>query len=343
MRKTPIDASRRRELVLVGLGHAAALTLGGIEPRDDVRLVGAVDPLGREATTPVPPTVEVGRTLADLPAFDIAVVATPTATHPDVCRALFERCRGDELVLCEKPLADDPAVASRVLDAAAAAGIRFRRLLPLRVRRRGDVGTGGTGGAGAGRLGDVRVRRSVRGRPRGANRRARLELAGLGDQRPERARATRRAQAAESLPGNTAVDTHVRVTFSSGGEDGEGTIRTAWDTYARKTTAVRLVDGTDVLLDHRAATVTIDGREVFRGAADPSRTAIGSCSPRIWTTPSSCTRPIRCSNCTGSWRAARHRDERADARRRRAVAGACLGRASRRRGSSARRGSSSPL
>ena len=34
---------------------------------------------------------------------------------------------------------------------------------------------------------------------------------------------------------------------------------------------MRLVDGTDVVLDHRAATVTIDGREVFRGAADPSR------------------------------------------------------------------------
>ena len=162
MRKTPIDASRRRELVLVGLGHAAALTLGGIEPRDDVRLVAAIDPLGREATTAVPPTVEVGRTLADLPGFEIAVVATPTATHPDVCRALFERCRGDELVLCEKPLADDPLVAEQVLDAATAAGIRFRVFFHFGFAAEVTWAREALAGTGAGRVGGVRVRRSVR-------------------------------------------------------------------------------------------------------------------------------------------------------------------------------------
>ena len=271
MRKTPIDAARRRELVLVGLGRAAALTLGGLEPRDDVRLSAAVDPLGREATTAVLPTVEVGRTLAELPAFDIAVVATPTATHPDVCRALFERCRGEELVLCEKPLADDPAVAKGVLDAAADAGIRFRVLFhfgfaaEVMWAREALAGRAPVASAACEFVDpyadDLAARTAAlvsSWLDSGINALSVLgRLVELRD--------------AEPLPGNTAVETQVRVTFSSAGEDGEGTIRTAWDTTTRKTTAVRLVDGTDVVLDHRAATVTIDGREVFRGAADPSQ------------------------------------------------------------------------
>ena len=249
MRKTPSDAPRPRDLVLVGLGRAAALTLGGIEPRNDVRLVAAVDPLGREATTEVPGSVAVGHALSDLPPFDIAVVATPTATHPEVCRALFDRCRGDELVLCEKPLADDPGVAESVLDAAAAAGIRFRVFFHFGFAA--EV---------------VWARRALAERSpvdsswldSGINALSVLgRLVELRD--------------AESLPGNTAVDTQVLVTFSSGDEEREGTIRTAWETVARKETTVRLVDGTEVVLDHRAATVTIDGREVFRGAPDPSR------------------------------------------------------------------------
>lgn len=271
MRKTPIDAFRRRELVLVGLGQAAALTLGGIEPRDDVRLVGAVDPLGREATTPVPPTVEVGRTLDDLPAFDIAVVATPTATHPDVCRELFERCRGDELVLCEKPLADDPAVADGVLDAAAAAGIRFRVFFHFGFAA--EVMWAREALAGRAPVASVTCEFVDPYADDLEARTAALVSSWLDSGINALSVLGRLVElrAAESLPGNTAVDTHVRVTFSSGGEDGVGAIRTAWGTHARKTTAVRLVDGTDVLLDHRAATVTIDGREVFRGAADPSR------------------------------------------------------------------------
>ncbi len=271
MRKTPSNAPRPRDLVLVGLGRAAALTLGGIEPRNDVRLVAAVDPLGREATTEVPGSVAVGHALSDLPRFDIAVVATPTATHPEVCRALFDRCRGDELVLCEKPLADDPGVAESVLDAAAAAGIRFRvffhfgfaaevvwarRALAERapvdsvacafVDPYADDLEARTASLVSSWLDSGINALSVLGR-----------LVELRD--------------AEPLPGNTAVDTQVLVTFSSGDEEREGTIRTAWETVARKETTVRLVDGTEVVLDHRAATVTIDGREVFRGAPDPSR------------------------------------------------------------------------
>ena len=271
MRKTPSDDPRPRELVLVGLGRAAALTLGGIEQRTDVRLVAAVDPLGRKATTDVPRSVAVGHALADLPGFDIAVVATPTATHPDVCRALFGRCRGDELVLCEKPLADAPDVAEGVLDAAVAAGIRFRvffhfgfaaEVMWAREALAGRAPVASVACAFVDPYADDLEARTAAlvssWLDSGIN--ALSVLGRLVDLRD-----------AEPIAGNTAVDTHVRVTFSSGGEEGEGTIRTAWETDARKQTTVRLVDGTELVLDHRTATVTVDGREAFRGAADPSR------------------------------------------------------------------------
>ena len=271
MRKTPSDDSPPRALVLVGLGRAAALTLGGIAPRGDVRLVAAVDPLGREATTPVPLDVAVGHALVDQPAFDIAVVATPTATHPDVCRTLFELCRGDELVLCEKPLADDPRVAEDVLGAAGAAGIRFRvffhfgfaaEVMWARDTLAGLAPVESAACAFVDPYADDLEARTAAlvssWLDSGINALSVLgRLVELRD--------------AEPLPGNTAIDANVRVTFSSGGADRKGTIRTAWDTYARKTTTVRLVDGTELVLDHRAASVTIGGREVFRGAPDPSR------------------------------------------------------------------------
>jgi predicted dehydrogenase len=44
-----------------------------------------------------------------LPAVDGVVVATPTSTHPSVIRAVLER---DVPVFCEKPLCNDPAVAT---------------------------------------------------------------------------------------------------------------------------------------------------------------------------------------------------------------------------------------
>jgi predicted dehydrogenase len=270
MRNTPNDALRRRDLVLIGLGRAAALTLAGIESREDVRLVAAVDPLGRDATTRVPAEIDVGRSLDDLRPFDIAVVATPTATHPTVCRALFERCRGHELVLCEKPLADDPQVAAEVLDAAEAARIRFRVLFHFgfaaeviwareELARRAPVASVSCEFVDpyADDL-DARTAALVSSwLDSGIN--ALSVLARLVE--PE---------SVTPLAGDTAVDARVRVTFSSRGESGEGTIRTAWDTYARKATTVHLVDGTEIALDHRAATVAIDGREAFRGAADPS-------------------------------------------------------------------------
>jgi predicted dehydrogenase len=255
----------------VGLGRAAALTLGGIEPRNDVRLVAAVDPLGRRATTPVPSGVEVGHDLADLPAFDIAVVATPTATHPDVCRALFERCRGDELVICEKPLADDPDVAEGVLDAAAAAGIRFRVFFHFGFAA--EVTWARDALAGRAPVASVACE-FVDPYADDLEARAAALVSSWLDSGINALSVLGRLvelRDAEPLGDNTAVDTQVRVTFASGGAEGEGTIRTAWDSYARKATTVRLVDGTEVVVDHREATVTVDSREAFRGAADPSR------------------------------------------------------------------------
>ncbi len=54
--------------------------------------------------------------------LDAALVCTPPATHPEVCRNLIE---SGVPVLCEKPLAIDSASARTMIDAADARGVVF--------------------------------------------------------------------------------------------------------------------------------------------------------------------------------------------------------------------------
>lgn len=81
--------------------------------------------------------------LATSPEVDGVVIASPDATHPDLCIAAIER---GTRVLCEKPLATTLSDAQRVLDAEAACGSRviqlgfMREYDPAHVQLRNELG-----------------------------------------------------------------------------------------------------------------------------------------------------------------------------------------------------------
>lgn len=84
----------------------------------DFELVGVVDPGGtRPKDVPFYPDVASVRDVD----FDVAIVATPTATHRDV---VLELLAMKKHVLVEKPLASSFAQAREILDAAKTAGVK---------------------------------------------------------------------------------------------------------------------------------------------------------------------------------------------------------------------------
>ncbi|GAA3827042.1 Gfo/Idh/MocA family protein [Nocardioides panacisoli] len=90
-----------RRVVLVGLGTIARTHLAVLARRDDVEVVGAVDPRApADHSFPVFPDLPAALA-ADLRP-DLVVVATPTATHADVVASVLGAT--DARVLCEKPL-----------------------------------------------------------------------------------------------------------------------------------------------------------------------------------------------------------------------------------------------
>jgi len=87
----------------------------------DVDLIAVVDPGIDPATSTFP--LDASRHLAsidDLPELDFAVIATPTQAHVDIACELASR--GVHLLI-EKPLAESPAEAARIVAAAEAAGV----------------------------------------------------------------------------------------------------------------------------------------------------------------------------------------------------------------------------
>src|SRR3954451_19465902 len=91
----------KRRVLLVGLGTIAQTHLQVLAQREDVTVVGGVDPVASGVGFPV--FAALDDALAAGLAPDLVVVATPTETHVRIVREAVART--DALVLSEKPLA----------------------------------------------------------------------------------------------------------------------------------------------------------------------------------------------------------------------------------------------
>ncbi|MGH3301543.1 MAG: Gfo/Idh/MocA family oxidoreductase [Streptosporangiaceae bacterium] len=117
-------------VLLVGCGRIGRIHAESLAHHPLVTSVDVIDPAG----LPVSPETDYRvRAMATLPtrssSWEAAVVATPTADHADVVRALLER---QVPVLCEKPIAIDPSVTKDLGALAEAAGVVFRSGLQRR-------------------------------------------------------------------------------------------------------------------------------------------------------------------------------------------------------------------
>lgn len=110
----------KQKIVLFGLGRMGRNHLRLLSESPDFDLVGVVDakPVVRPPNVTIYP---VFAGLADV-AYDVAVVATPTATHRDV---VLELIKAKKHVLVEKPLASSFAQGREVLKAATEAGVKI--------------------------------------------------------------------------------------------------------------------------------------------------------------------------------------------------------------------------
>jgi len=262
------DSSPRR-LAFVGLGRAAGLSLAALDDRDDIVIVGGVDPRGVEAMTRLPSTAPVVGRSEELPSFDIAIVATPTPSHVEDCRRLFGHCEGGELILCEKPLALVSGEAEALFADARSAGVELRVLLHyayapevLWARRRLGIEP------------PVESFAAYFRDPYGEGLFERAAVLGtswvdLGVNALSVLERLVTLETADPLRSSIQLGV-VRVGFSAAGGMGEGTIMTAWgDGDPVKRTSLRLRDGPRVDLDHVRGSVSVDGRELYRSRGQP--------------------------------------------------------------------------
>jgi predicted dehydrogenase len=106
---------------VIGAGNMGRHHIRILSAMSDVEFVGVVDPdVERAGQHAGPLGAAVFPGLDELPQVEFAVVATPTQMHVDTALALIER--GTHLMI-EKPLAETPAEAQRIADAAEAAGL----------------------------------------------------------------------------------------------------------------------------------------------------------------------------------------------------------------------------
>jgi len=106
---------------VIGAGNMGRHHVRILAGMADVDLIAVVDPGIDPATSTFP--LDASRHLAsidDLPELDFAVIATPTQAHVDIACELASR--GVHLLI-EKPLAESPAEAARIVAAAEAAGV----------------------------------------------------------------------------------------------------------------------------------------------------------------------------------------------------------------------------
>jgi predicted dehydrogenase len=106
---------------VVGAGNMGRHHVRILAGMADVDLVAVVDPGidPANSTLPVDASLHVA-SIDDLPEIDFAVIATPTQSHVELACALAER--GIHLLI-EKPLAESPADAARIVEAAERGGI----------------------------------------------------------------------------------------------------------------------------------------------------------------------------------------------------------------------------
>ncbi len=106
---------------VIGAGNMGRHHVRILERFEDVDLVGVVDPGIDPATSSLP--IDAARhfsSIDELPEIDFAVIATPTQMHTDLACTLAGR--GVNLLI-EKPLAETPTDAIRIVEAAEKAGV----------------------------------------------------------------------------------------------------------------------------------------------------------------------------------------------------------------------------
>jgi len=135
------------------IGQIHAVGLAQLVEEGEIRAVVAADPSAdarraADRNCRFEELCDDPEVVAGHPGVDAVVVAGPTATHPDVVRAVVT---GGKAVLCEKPLATSFAEVDRLVADVAASGVTAQvgfhsRFNPLFARLR-ELATGGELGA----------------------------------------------------------------------------------------------------------------------------------------------------------------------------------------------------
>lgn len=259
-------------MLLVGLGRAGALALAVLIERPDVEIVAAVDPRGRRVPARPPIGIPVSRSLDGAGLPDLAIVSTPTPSHVGVCLDLLDRYPGLELILCEKPA----ALAASDL---AALHVRAReRHAELRVLL--HYAFSGEVLWLADRIGEfaevasfeARFEDPYRDSLAGATATLSCSWADSGINALSVLTRLVQLEAVVTATASGVTDHVATVSFRSGDRAGVGTIATSWEVEAsRKQTALTLVDGTTIELEHDAGTVSVNGDEIYRRAGTDPR------------------------------------------------------------------------
>lgn len=117
-------SDRRLRFGLVGAGAIAQTYASAFARASEARAVAVADLRPEAARALAEPlgcaTFEGHRAMLDEAELDAVVIATPPASHPEICLDAIER---GIAVLCEKPLSIDLASARRMVEAAEAAGV----------------------------------------------------------------------------------------------------------------------------------------------------------------------------------------------------------------------------
>jgi predicted dehydrogenase len=267
----------RSRVLIVGLGQAAGLIVDALGRSPDARILAGVDPKGLDAFVQLPTEIPVFHSVQEVPTsleFDIAVVATPTDTHVDVCRELLACPSAPPRILCEKPLATRYQEVNSVLDQAASQGVRLDVLYHY---------------AFAPEVVWMAARWSaVESGQRFVNRLS----ARFDDPKDDLAKASETLVSSWADAGINALSVlarfvslrgvswasrgapavcHTKVEYNSNSHVGEGSVETSWTaSEVFKSTELGLADGTTYTLDHARGTVSAldqSGRTLLYAAA----------------------------------------------------------------------------